>query len=535
MDLEELIALYNKYIDHNIDDESAKRIQQYLISKGYDIGFTDKNTGKYRKDPDGRLGYKTLDALNREIAIMRGSSPDNYQSEYMSNFSGDPTYNTVAGRSAEDTRKMAHIYFNYYSQFPEMYAGLLHDQKQAAKVLPYLSDEAKSLLSKKAEAWAMQNGRTLNLPEMAQQGLLGSRGLQLQQQWEKANVQDAMSRGVDNLIQVIGGDIFGAGQKVMGRLTGGSPDEMGGLTYTTRYNPVTRQKQRVAVPAPTATVWSNLPDFEEGYALDEMGHPIMQADGTLAKVKTPQVLKNLTGMVVNTATDPLSWAMAAASGDWIPGQRVQYQTANVPGYGYIDDFVNVTEGMDLWNPTETVTTQPGRYVNGKPNYVTVGNRRAGFRGKHGGANNVVSTSQPTTRYIPPVTEDIPVNYVEVQSTPYIAQRPAMQAITTERTPSTYKPAFGFWPAIQGMPIDYGNVGFTYNQPNGYARFTYQQDGNGRKINYVDVTNDEQTLEVPTSRTKNIWAKQPQTGLAPQYWMGIYKCGGKVKKRCHGKA
>lgn len=92
----------------------------------------------------------------------------------MFNFSGDPTYNTVAGRSTKDTHKMAHVYYNYYSQNPQMYTALLHDQKQAAMVLPYLSDEAKSLLSQKAEQWATANGRTLNLPEMAQQGLLGS-------------------------------------------------------------------------------------------------------------------------------------------------------------------------------------------------------------------------------------------------------------------------------------------------------------------------------------------------------------------------
>ena len=72
MDLEELIQLFNKYRERNIDSESAKKLQEYLISRGYDIGFLDTN-GNIRKDPDGRLGYKTLEALNREIAILRGN------------------------------------------------------------------------------------------------------------------------------------------------------------------------------------------------------------------------------------------------------------------------------------------------------------------------------------------------------------------------------------------------------------------------------------------------------------------------------
>ena len=157
MDLEELIQLFNRYKERNIDSESAKKLQEYLISKGYNIGFLDTK-GNFRKDPDGRLGYKTLEALNREIAILRGNYPDNYQLDFTFNYGGEPTYNTVVGRSPQDVRDMAHVYYNYYSQHPEMYAGLLYDKKQASKVLPYLSDEAKSLLSKKVEEWAYKNG-----------------------------------------------------------------------------------------------------------------------------------------------------------------------------------------------------------------------------------------------------------------------------------------------------------------------------------------------------------------------------------------
>lgn len=532
MDLEELIQLFNKYKERNIDSESAKKLQEYLISRGYDIGFLDTN-GNIRKDPDGRLGYKTLDALNREIAILRGNYPDNYQSDFMFTFGGDPTYNTVVGRSPEDVRNMAHVYYNYYSQHPEMYAGLLQDKKQAATVLPYLSDEAKSLLSKKVEEWAYKNGRTLNIPEMANQGLLGSRGLELQQQWEQANVRDAQTRGLNNLVQVIGGDILGAGQKVMGRLTGGSNDEMGGLTYTTRYNPVTRQKQRVAVPNKTATVWSNIPNMKEGYALDEMGHSIMSADGNLVQYKIPQPVKDVTGVVVNTVTDPLTWMMSA--GDYVPGQRVTYQTANVPAQGYIDDVVHVTEGVDLWNPTTTVVREPARYITGRPAFSITGNRKTGFRGKHGGINNIVSTQQNTYKYIPATTEEVPAINLGIKDVDYLYHRPSLEAYVTERLPSTHKSSFGIWPAIQGTPIEYGNVGFISSQPSGYARFKYQPNGSGRKIVYTDVTDDEQALEVPTSKTRNIWANQPQTGLVPQYWMGIYKCGGRVKKRCRKKS
>lgn len=65
--------------------------------------------------------------------------------------------------------------------------------------------------------------------------------------------------------------------------------------------------------------------------------------------------------------------------------------------------------------------------------------------------------------------------------------------------------------------------------------TNNKHGSGRKIIYTDVTDDNQVLEVPTSKTRNIWAKQPQVGLVPQYWMGIYKCGGNIKKRCRKKS
>ena len=319
----------------------------------------------------------------------------------------------------------------------------------------------------------------------------------------------------------------------MGRLTGGSNDKMGGLTYTTRYNPVTRQKQKVAVPNKTATVWSNIPNINEGYALDELGHPIIQSNGNLVQYKIPQPVKNVTGVVVNTVTDPLTWMMSA--GDYVPGQRVTYQTANVPAQGYINDVVHVTEGVDLWNPTTTVVREPAYYVTRRPTFSITGNRKTGFRGKHGGINNIVSTQQNTYKYVPAVTEEVPVINLGIKDIDYLYHKPSLKAYVTERLPSTHKPSFGIWPAIQGTPIEYGNVGFISSQPSGYARFKYQPNGSGRKIVYTDVTDDNQVLEVPTAKTRNIWAKQPQTGLVPQYWMGIYKCGGIIKKRCRKKS
>lgn len=544
----------NNMTPQRVDRETGKLIQEYLLHRGYDLGYVgadgSKKSGIYAAD--GSLGDKTIKALNQELATLKGSSANMYEKDFASKYKDGktPTYNKVPGRSDADTELLSNLYYNYYRENPAYYAGLLEDPAQAAQVLPYLSEEAKSLLSENAMEKANYKEGVLNLPEMAYQGLLGPRGVELQQHWEKQNVAKAKDRGLADIMQQVS-DVMAPGQRLMGRITGGKDEDMGGLTYDYTYNPVTRQMQQVVVPNKTTTVADNL-GINNGSAMGTIG-----------------------SFLVNTLTDPLSIAASVAAGDWIPNWSKPVRVAGSPGSAYRGVMVDAASGTpinggvgnisvlteaapgkiipggtNIEGTVHSTLVKGGNTVPGKPSYHVQGNRVNGVGPrKSGGVNKLVSTSESNPKYVKPeYTTDVSIDAVEhpiyyrgpvydyhrfpyileqgnATITPYLAEHPSM---TMYMKPSDYiyNPGLAFMPAAWGSAEAAEKPNFVSAQPEpDYVRFGYRDMPVGRNF-YIKPLDSEQFIyDAPSSNTHNtIRAKQPQSGFLPVWWKGNYQMG-----------
>lgn len=511
-----------------LDADKAREIQQILVDNGYDLSFRDRNTGKMRTGQDaidGRLGNKSINALNQYMALLNGANSTKYEDDYRKAHNGElPVYAKVAGRDDATIRQMTNMYYDYYSRNPEVFAGLAEGNSALGNYsLPYLPDEALSLLSRNyMEGYRTGEsdtnpGAQLNLSKMAKAGLLGSRGTELQQQWEAQNVREAEDRGALNTMHLATMPMR-VGQMAAGMtanaLFGDDPYEKDGLQYTKRYNPITGAVEDVLVPKEGTTV------------ADVAG-----VDNGLAR------------FAVNAITDPLTLMSLASKVTKVPASKGVIET-EIPGSSYSGNM----RGTSTWseagvpgNPYRAGQSYTGASLGYKPSIIqkgkqafqTIGNRIRQFAGrKHGGANKVVSTSNPTTysKSAKGIMQENP------STMPYNAERPYFYNRTEVEWPALYGYKGGLpYVAPPAMnPVKYNIPNFTYQKPGGQYMWTYSSENpQGRDFNVYDEYGDW-LYSKPSANTNNTWRSGAQGGNFNAYendfLSGSYKCGGRIKKR-----
>lgn len=442
-----------------------------------------------------------------------------------------PTYNTVAGRSPEEARQLANMYYTYYANNPQVYAGLLNDKSQnlAQQSLPYLSDEAMSLLSQLyIEPHVGQKGRVLNTPELAYQNMLGKRGLQLQQQWEQQNVNEAKNRAGLGMMQGVA-DLAGVGQRFSGIIANGlfgdQPYQEGGLKVTYRFNPVTRQMEQVVVPDGQYTTFADAAGIQNGagrFAANVLTDPLFllslgpefySSIGENIKFNAPIFKSNYQTMQKFPARQAFGSDLDTAP-IGVP-QRYQGPISDLEAAG----MVKQVKGGNNYNVAvktgkQNITTgQPGNPIGSKGGY---GRSSYIQSSKVAPRQGLQSTGgQQAYELVTPATRTVP------EPLPYYwnFQRPNMP----------------YMMANPELSREYSRKNYVEELPGGNLNWNYQNNPDGSRTFIVTHPNTGEVLYAgPASNTQNLWREGAQSGTMPAYYFDnlfSYKCGGIVKKRC----
>ena len=138
--IDEQIRRFNS--GEELDFNSARQLQQMLVDQGYDISFKDKNTGKIRTGADaidGRAGKATMSKALEYSALLGGAQKNTYDEDYRAKYGIDPTYNTIAGRSPEETMQMTNMYYDYLKRNPQLFGKFSY-------ATPYMTQQALEML-----------------------------------------------------------------------------------------------------------------------------------------------------------------------------------------------------------------------------------------------------------------------------------------------------------------------------------------------------------------------------------------------------